>query len=188
MQHDDAALVILVLNGDTDAFGQLYDKYARLIRSICYGTTGDVGQAQDLAQEVFLRAYQKLAGLKSPDRFAPWLVAMGKNVCREYRRKQARDRHVLVGLAPEGEPDKQLHHQDERLDALNNAIEQLPERERLALRTYYLQDKDINAAMKIMGMSRSSFYRLLERARKNVEKLIDQEIRKVDEDRDIQEG
>ncbi|MBN1435443.1 MAG: sigma-70 family RNA polymerase sigma factor [Sedimentisphaerales bacterium] len=186
MQHDDASLVILVLNGDTDAFGRLYDKYARLIRAICYGTTGDVGQAQDLAQEVFLRAYQKLPGLKSPDRFAPWLVAMAKNVCREYCRKQARDRHILVGLEPEEKPQQQPRQQDQRLDALNIAIEQLPEKEKLALRTYYLQDQDINAAMKIMGMSRSSFYRLLERARKNVEMLMDQEIRKVD--RDIQEG
>lgn len=174
MQHDDASLVILVLNGDSDAFSELYDKYARLVRAICYGTTGNVSQAQDLAQEVFLRAYQKLSLLKSPDRFAPWLVAMSKNVCREYRKKQARDRHVLVGLAPEETPPAEPKQGDDRLEALNDAIEQLPEKEKLALRTYYLQDQDVNAAMKTLDMSRSSFYRLLERARKNVEKLMSQ--------------
>ena len=172
MQHDDAPLVLRALNGDHEAYGQLYDRYARLVRAICYGATGDLEAAQDLAQEVFLRAYQKLARLKSPDRFAPCLVAMSKNVGREFRRSRARDRHQLVGLAPEETPKKSEERSDDRLERLNAAIDRLPEKQRLALRVYYLQDQDLEQATKALNMSRSSFYRLLQKARKNVEEIV----------------
>ena len=172
MQHDDAPLVLKALNGDHEAYGKLYDRYARLVRGICYATTRDLEQAQDLAQEVFLRAYQKLGKLRSPDRFAPWLVAMSKNVCREFRRSKARDRHQLVGLAPEEKPKKSTERDNPRMLQLRGAINLLPDKQRTALRVYYLQDQDLEQAIKVLGMSRSSFYRLLQKARKNVEEIV----------------
>ena len=169
----DAELIRRTLQGSQAAFGELYDRYAALIRAICRDTTGQMVTAQDLAQEVFLRAYSKLGKLKDPDRFAPWLVAMAKNVCREYRRGKFRDRHVLVGLEPVELEAIEPREDDERLDALNEAMAKLPEKERLALRVYYLQGQDVAQAMKILKVSRASLYRLLDRAKKNIEKIMD---------------
>lgn len=174
MQPDDATLVGKILAGETELFGELYDRYARLVRAICFDTTRRIDSAQDLAQEVFLRAYQKLNRLNDPESFGPWVTAMARNICREYRRSKARDRHVNVGLDPQQAVEPERYHKDERIERLTEAIDRLSEKEKLALRAYYLQGQDIDEAQRLLGMSRSSFYRLLERARNNVEKLMDE--------------
>ena len=174
MAQSDAQLVLRVLNGDDSAFGVLYDRYGRLVRAICYDSTKDVNQAQDLGQEVFLRAYERLGELKDRDRFGRWLVGIARNVGREFRRGKFRDRHILVGLEPEELPAEESPHEssDYRMDYLDAAITKLSEKERLALHVYYLQDHDADQAQEILGMSRSNFYRLLNRAREKVENYI----------------
>ena len=96
MESKEIQLVEATLKGDKAAYGELYDRYAALIRAICYDTAQSVPSAQDLAQEVFLRAYQKLSSLRQPEKFGGWLVGIARRMCREYRRTKARDRHVFV--------------------------------------------------------------------------------------------
>ena len=72
----DADRVRAALAGDPAAFGDLYDRYARVIRAVCHDATGNLAEAQDLSQEVFLRAYRNLATLRDAERFAGWLVGM----------------------------------------------------------------------------------------------------------------
>ena len=61
---------------------------------------------------------------------------------------------------------------DGRIEQLREMITTLPERERLALHTFYLQGSSAETARRILGLSRSGFYRVLERARKRLEKLM----------------
>lgn len=174
MAEADATLVQKSLNGDKQAFGNLYDRYAALIRAVCYNSTNEYGAAQDLTQEVFLRAYSKLEFLKETDRFGPWIVSIAKNVSREFRRGKARDRHLFVGLEP---PDESVAQGDEVADKqewLIEAMEKLDDDERLALQVHYLKGKDAEEGKTILKMSRSSYYRLLERAKKRIGKLIEQ--------------
>lgn len=172
MEISDADLVKLAAGGDHAAFGQLYDRYAPLVRAICNDTTRNATASDDMAQQVFLRAYEKLGGLKDPSRFAPWLVSMSRNVCREFRRGRFRDRHVLVGLEPLETEPADYEDQDDRVEYLRVAMLKLPEKERLALRAFYLLEQDAEKARQALGVSRSSFYRLLDRGKQNLEKLI----------------
>ena len=103
-------------------------------------------------------------------------MSIARNVGREYRRGQARDRHYLVGLKPPEEASETSDPvQDERLTILNKAMAELDARERLALHVHFLQDQKADQGPKIMEMSRSSYYRLLERAKRKVEKFIERE-------------
>ena len=61
----DETLVQGALNGDQAAFGELYDRWARIIRAICFDTTHNLDAAEDIAQEVFLRALEKLGVLRA---------------------------------------------------------------------------------------------------------------------------
>jgi RNA polymerase sigma-70 factor (ECF subfamily) len=175
LKLSDADLVKSTLQGNKEAFGQLYDRYARLIRAICNDSTHNFSESQDLAQEVFLRAYTKLEWLENPQRFGPWLVSIARNIGREYRRGKFRDRHIFTGSeSPEEKAGQKSEDSGNQLsDELHGALEKLNERERLALHVYYLQDEDIEKARQILDMSRSSFYRLLAKARKKLEKIIE---------------
>jgi len=174
LKVEDSTLVLASLQGDMAAFGQLYDRYARLVRAICNDHTRDQARAQDLAQEVFLRVYTRLGRLKNKERFGPWLISITRNVCREYRRGRSRDRHVLVGLEPPESPQSQkVNSDDNSLLDLQEAMARLSERERLALHVYYLQGQDVAQAQKVLGISRSGFYRLLQKARRKLEKSLE---------------
>jgi RNA polymerase sigma-70 factor (ECF subfamily) len=167
----DKMLVRAVIAGEKTAYEKLYDRYAPLIRAICYDTTRNLSDAQDLAQDVFMRAYEKLEHLREPERFGKWLVGIARFRCREWRRRRSQDRDKHVGLNC-AESMTANPANDGRIEQLHRAIISLPEKERLALHTFYLQGKSADNARRIMGLSRSGFYRVLERSRKRLEHLL----------------
>lgn len=167
----DKTLIVAVLAGDKAAYEKLYDRYAPLIRAVCYDYTGNLADAQDLAQDVFMRAYEKLDRLRKRDSFGKWLVGIARHRCQEWLRRKCRSQNNNARLndvhaaAPE-KPD------NSRIELLRKMITTLPEKERLALHTFYLQGNSAENARRIMGLSRSGFYRVLRRARNRIEKLM----------------
>jgi RNA polymerase sigma factor (sigma-70 family) len=173
-QPSDRELIQAVLAGEKTAFAELYDRYGPLVRAICYDTTRNLSDAQDLAQDVFMRAYEKLGSLRDPDRFGKWVVVITRFRCREWQRNRLRhrnknDRPYNIQVFEPDTPD------NSRIERLRKMITTLPEKERLALHTFYLQGKSADNTRRIMGLSRSGFYRLLGRARKRLERLLIQQ-------------
>ena len=167
----DKMLIQAVVAGEKAAYEGLYDRYAPLVRAVCYDTTGNIADAQDLAQDVFLRAYERLDRLRDPDRFGKWIIGIARLRCKEWQRNKLRHRDMKsestnVGSIMAGPSN------DGRIERLREIITTLPERERLALHTFYLQGSSAETARRTMGLSRSGFYRVLERARKRLEKLV----------------
>ncbi len=164
----DAELVARVLSGDREAFGRLYDRYARLVRAVVFSVANDWPTVQDLTQECFLRAYQKLARLRQPDRFGHWLVGIARQVGRERRRSLRRDRHEFVAgdtLEIPSESDTAGAIQAaEETELVMRRLAELPERERLAVHAFFLQEQNAQQAGDLLGLSRSGVYALLERA------------------------
>jgi RNA polymerase sigma factor (sigma-70 family) len=163
----DAELVARVSSGDREAFGGLYDRYARLVRAVVYDVARDWPTVQDLTQECFLRAYQKLTGLRKPDRFGHWLVGIARQVVRERRRTLRRDRHWFVGSdAPQIAFDADVLgtvQAEEETELVMRRLAELPERERLAIHAFFLQECNAQQAAELLGLSRSGVYALLER-------------------------
>lgn len=168
MSQSDGALVIAARTGDRSAFGELYDRRARLIRAICYNATGDLDAAAELAQEVFLRAYARLNTLRDPERFTPWLTGIARQVGREWLRGKLRDRKLACPLPEGAEPAARERVDDPRLDALREALAKLPERERLSLQAFYLQGLNAEEARNVVGLPQSTFYRVLVKARQRL--------------------
>jgi RNA polymerase sigma-70 factor (ECF subfamily) len=162
----DAELVARTLAGDREAFGDLYDRYARLVLAIVRREAPG-RSAHDLTQECFLRAYRGLGGLQAPDRFGAWLVGVARRVALDHRRSSRRDRHRFVeaealdaraGLDPASAQDA------EELALLLRRVAELPERERLAIDAFYLQEQDAARTAELLRLSRSGTYALLARA------------------------
>ena len=163
----DTTLVLAVLGGDKTAYAQLYDRYARLVRAVCFDTTRNLNEAQDLAQDVFLRAYENLADLRDAGKFAPWLIGIAKMRCRDWLRQHLKLRKRYAPLDPEQSADCEMSN-DGEIEQLRTAITQLPDKERLALHTFYLQEQPVEDACRNLNLSRSGLYRVLDRARRRL--------------------
>jgi len=167
-------LVRAVLAGDNAAYGILYDRFAPIVRAVCYDSTGNLTDAQDLAQDVFLRAYEGLGELEKPASFGPWIIGIAKRRRMEWQRQIARDRrrqqHVQemrqAGTGPSG---------DGELAELGRLIAALPETERLALHAFYLRGKSVEDARQVVGLSRSGFYKVLQQALVRLKRSVAQE-------------
>jgi RNA polymerase sigma-70 factor (ECF subfamily) len=158
--------------GDPASFADVYDRYARLIRSICFDTTRDLAHAEDLTQDVFLRAYRRIGQLRRPERLASWLAAIARNACRDWSRQRGRDRHQYCDAVPEVQSNETRDADPAEIDALRMAICELPQKERLALHIHYLCEEPAEVAQEMLGMSSSGFYRLIDRARRRLAALL----------------
>ncbi|MYG05108.1 sigma-70 family RNA polymerase sigma factor, partial [Candidatus Poribacteria bacterium] len=87
-KHDDAQLIQRILAGDDTAFSMLVKKYQKPVHALAWRKVGDFHIAEEITQDTFLKAYQKLAMLKEPQRFLSWLYVIATNLCKAWLRKK----------------------------------------------------------------------------------------------------
>jgi RNA polymerase sigma-70 factor (ECF subfamily) len=160
-EPSDAELVRRSLSGDHEAFGQLYDRHARLVRVVA--ADGGPAHMEDVVQETFLRAYRNLATLRAQDGFAHWLVGIARKVVREVRRKPAGT--PLPAALPDYRPgpDTDTDNADEA-GYLRALVARLPEQQRQAVQFFFLGRRDVHEVARLLGRSRSGTYALLREA------------------------
>jgi RNA polymerase sigma factor (sigma-70 family) len=142
---DDAALVRLAREGDKGAFGELVARHRPMLVGLCRRMLGDRRLAEDAAQEAVLQAMLGLEGLERPERFGAWLGGIGLNVCRRWRRDQAREAWSLAALTGgRAEPDPvpqgpaELAEAAEAARRVRRAVGRLPAGQRAAVVLFYL--------------------------------------------------
>ncbi len=161
----EADLVADARNGDAAAFGALYDRHARLVRAVCFDATGELASAEDLAQDVFLKAHARLCQLRDAERFVAWLCEIARSAGRDWQRR-ARRESALVSEMVEAMRPAQAGN-DAQLAELREVVRTLPDDERMALHLFYLEEQPAAAARLVLGLSQSGFYKLLDRAREH---------------------
>ena len=88
MKNDDSQLIQRVLSGDDTAFSVLVRKYQKPVHALAWRKVGDFHIAEEITQDTFLKAYQKLSMLKEPQRFLSWLYVIAANLCKAWLRKK----------------------------------------------------------------------------------------------------
>lgn len=181
---DDCTDLAAHAAGDTDAFARLYDRHAAVVLSICRRHAGAaIQECEDAMQETFLRAHGKLETVDDCRGFRSWLLTIARFVTRERHRSRTRyTRHVAAATGASGQatshpapsPLDALEHRD-ALDRLTAALDRLPDDERLAIHLQYLDPDPVAAARTALGVSRSSFYALLARAREHLAQSMSRE-------------
>lgn len=170
-------------NGDRQAFARIVEAYQcgvwRLAWRICY----DRHEANDMAQEVFLRVYQKLPQYDEGRAFSPWFYRVATNVCLNYKRDRGRrpaslDAPVAGGDEPPPEPEDpgprpeevaDLRLDRERVDA---AIRELPADSRAVLTLYYLEGLGLPELAEALGASQNTCKVRLFRAREALKRRL----------------
>ena len=98
-QADDAALVHATLAGDASAFGTLVERYWHMAFALALSRIADPAEAEDIAQDSFLRAHAHLHRLRDPARFGGWLSRITIQQCTNTVRTRIRRRAVLESKA-----------------------------------------------------------------------------------------
>jgi RNA polymerase sigma-70 factor (ECF subfamily) len=103
---DGVSLVQAAQRGDRSAFAQLYGQYARAVHGILL-TLVPFGEVEDLVQDVFLTAMERLPSLREPAAFGSWLAAMARNRAVDYFRRAPRKTTELVDDMAITQPDRE---------------------------------------------------------------------------------
>jgi RNA polymerase sigma-70 factor, ECF subfamily len=101
----DAELVGRAARGDRDAFGELVRRHHARVAGLCASLLDDPAEADDAAQEVFVKAYRKLSAFRADAQLSTWLYRVATNHCLDARRKTARRRQVSLDALIEQEGD-----------------------------------------------------------------------------------
>lgn len=88
MSNDENQWIARARQGDDQAFAQLVEVYQRPVFNVCYRMLGDRAEAEDAAQETFIRAYTRLASYDPERKFSSWLLAIASHYCIDRLRRQ----------------------------------------------------------------------------------------------------
>ncbi len=180
MEKDDVALIHSILSGDDTAFSALVQKYQKGIHALAWRKIGDFQIAEEIAQDAFLQAYQKLATLKKPDQFAGWLYVITSRLCADWHRRKKpimqsiedTNKKVLDKNAYEGYLAKQreIAATEQRQELVKRLLNKLPESERTVVTLHYLGEMTSDAISRLLGVSVNTIKSRLRRARQRLKK------------------
>jgi RNA polymerase sigma-70 factor (ECF subfamily) len=173
------SLVQRVLTGDSAAFEGVMLRYERRVLALAIKLLGTPEDAQDAAQEVFIRAYKYLHRLDLQKPIEPWLIRMTVNVCRDLGRKRQRRFNTFSEAgsveAPDngktGNPHTGLVEEQERR-LLRQALNCLPEKERIAVTLRDIEGLSTSEVAAILESSETTVRSQISRARVRMKNAI----------------
>lgn len=179
MKEEDARLVTQLLDGDENAFTTLVRKYERRIHAIVWSKIGNYQTAEEITQDVFFRAYKRIASLKDPHKFAGWLHIIANRLCIDWHRKQNAKKRVKTSsleTAATGEIAAVFykHHEDQQSieadrealqEVVSALLETLSDAECLVVTLHYFDDMSCKEIGELLGVSANTVKSRLHRAR-----------------------
>jgi RNA polymerase sigma-70 factor (ECF subfamily) len=155
---NEKEIVARAQQGDTAAFETLVDLHAKYVYNLALRVVQNPQEAEDLAQEAFLRAWRGLPSFRGQSKFSTWLYRIVTNLCYTQIPRIKRD---LISLIPDEEavrlPDVRLVPEERVLDTelriyLQHIIEELPESYRLLITLRHLQNLSYKEISQVTGM------------------------------------
>lgn len=172
-QKDDIYYIEKVLAGQTNYFSYIVERYQDVVFSIALKVLRNREDAQEMAQESFIKAYKSLNSFKGTAKFSTWLYRITYNNCISELRKrkihfastddiEIKDEDEDEALNLDGIPE------ENRARVIKEAMDRLPEEEYTLILLYYFEDQSIEDISKVAQLSESNTKVKLFRARKKL--------------------
>ena len=180
MKNDDVQLIQRVREGDDTAFSTLVKKYQRSVHALAWRKIGDFHIAEDITQDTFLKAYQKLSTLKEPQSFASWLYVITANQCKAWLRKKQSWVQSLENTSSAQvekatysgyiiEENERVTEETQR-EVIKKLLAKLQESDRTVITLYYLGGMTYEEISNFLGVSEATIRNRLYRARRRLKK------------------
>lgn len=171
-------LVLQAGQGDRAAFGELYEETGRSVYFNCLKLLGNAQQAEDMTQDTFMKALEKLDSLKEPENFSAWVNRIAINNCKMYFRKNPRtaeeESEKIIDDTPDSEliPDDYADSEEKRRIIMNIIDTALTDEQRQTIILYYFDMMSVAEIAEIMECSVGTVTSRLSAARKKIKEAV----------------
>ena len=171
-------LVLQAGQGDRAAFGELYEETGRSVYFNCLKLIGNAQQAEDITQDTFMKALEKLDSLKEPENFSAWVNRIAINNCKMYFRKNPRtaedESEKIIDDTPDSEliPDDYADSEEKRRIIMNIIDTALTDEQRQTIILYYFDMMSVAEIAEIMECSVGTVTSRLSAARKKIREAV----------------
>ena len=172
--NNEQAYIGMVLKGDSSAYRFLVEKNKEIVYSIAMRILNNTEDAEDAAQESFIKAYHQLHTFKGKSKFSTWLCTITYRICLAKLKTNSLEYNAIDGELVENysdemkSPYKELTEKEKTL-IIKEAIQKLPKIDALLITLYYFNENSINEIEEITGLTASNIKIKLFRARKILE-------------------
>lgn len=172
--RDDNHYIELVMKGETAAFATLVNRYKDLVFSIAMNITRNREDAEEVAQDVFLNAFRKLAGFRRESKFETWLYRIAYNESISKVRKKKILTLDLDDETMEIIPEEELEEgiagldESEQKQAIGKILEKLPETDRVLITLFYMENHPVTQISEVTGLGESNVKVRLHRIRRKI--------------------
>ncbi len=188
MSENDSVQVARVLKGDADAYRLLVERHGRRVYQLAFRITGNEADAEDVAQESFLRAYKSLHLYDSRAQFSTWLYRITANCSVDLVRKRVRrmeaqvtgadeEERDLLAQLPSSAPDSdRLAFSGQIRGKVESAMEELSPMERCAFVLRHFEGASIEEICNVLGLSQNAakhcVFRAVQKLRRALEPVL----------------
>lgn len=175
MSNHESDWLVRAIDGDDEAFAQLVETYQKPVFSLCYRMLGSATEAEDGAQETFLRAYKSLHRYDASRSFATWLLSIASHYCIDQLRKRRfetfsiNDEDRAWAEPPDPGPNPEIAtSRSEQLDAVRKLLDTLSGKDRAAVVMHYWHGLSYEEIADNLSLTVSAVKSRLHRARRTM--------------------
>lgn len=175
---EDANLVVRVAEGDVPAYRELVARHGTKLQRFALRMLREPADAEDVVQETFLRLWQRARDYSPDARVGTWLHRITHNLAIDRLRARGRLTPMLDedDAAPISAPQSRVLAERERRETLSRAMDELPERQALAVMLVYFHEHSGAEAAKVLGVSEEALESLLSRARRALRSAVAKDV------------
>lgn len=178
-QLDDIAIIQMVLQGQQSAYATLVVRYEQFVFTLAMRYVNNRELAEELAQDVFVKAYRYLADFKGNSKFSTWLYTIVNTTCLSHLRRKKDEAILLaeeriVSISDNSFSDRPFERMEQKTQKLmlENAMKRLPEEDAQVLTLFYQAEQSVDEIGVIMGLTTSNVKVRLFRARQKLKEIL----------------
>jgi RNA polymerase sigma-70 factor (ECF subfamily) len=171
---DESKLVEQSLAGDPEAYAALVSQHQNMIRAMTFRMTGSLDDAEELAQDAFLRAYQQLGSFSGGAKFSTWLCKIAINLSLDWRRRENRRDVIHSQWAADSicENNPGAGFPDELSRRVQDALNKLPAKQRAAIVLTIYENQSHAEAAKTLGCTEATISWRVFAARQKLKRIL----------------
>lgn len=179
-KEDDIAIIQAVLQGRQVAFATLVERYRSYVFTLVLRYVPERELAEELAQDVFVKAYRNLSAYRGESKFSTWLYTIVHTTCLSHMRKKGsgmvlpgEEKIALLQDAMEHDTPMSKLEQSSKRRYIDAAIRQLPEADAQVLSLFYIGEQSVEEVAAITGITTANVKVRLFRARQRLKDILD---------------